>query len=212
MLFSTNPSTTRCRRLAAASALAIAVVAIGSGVTYADDASERAESEADYAAFGGAVAYGFVQSDGTRTASEAIVTSTIIAQATDRNIGSTADPDIIPPGFYDLGTNRSRGHLIGRQLGGSGDVEANLVAQFQSRSNSPVMSNCEGNIADYLRDGNAGGDDVYYRAEPMYDLSVQAHPTSIWLYAEDDGNVLVDMMIENTPEANVSYGPGNVIC
>jgi DNA/RNA non-specific endonuclease len=212
MLFSTNLFVIRCRGLSIASIGAVTLIAVGSGVVYADDASERAESEADYAQFGGAVAYGIVDADGSRTASEAIITSTIIAEASNRNIGSTPDPDIIPPGFYDLGTNRSRGHLIGRQLGGSGNVEANLVAQFQNRSNSPVMSTCEGNVADYLRDGNASGDDLYYRVEPMYDLSVQAHPTSIWLYAADEENVLVDMTIENTPEADVTYGSGNVIC
>lgn len=202
----------RTRRSVVAAVVAAALVVSAPGTAIADDAAERAESEADYERFGGAVAYGVVQADGTRTTSAAVITATIIAEASDRNIGSTANSNIIPPGFYDLGTNRSRGHVIGRQLGGSGDVEANLVAQFQNRSNSPVMSTCEGNIADYLRDGLAVGDDLYYQVQPVYDLSVQEYPTALWLYASDNGSVLVNMLIDNTPEGDVTYGSGNVIC
>lgn len=202
----------RRRRVAAVGGAIILLASVPGTTVVADDAAERAESEADYVRFGGQVAYGVVQADGTRTTSAVVITATIIAEATDRNIGSTADSDIIPPGFYDLGTNRSRGHLIGRQLGGSGDVEANLVAQFQNRSNSPVMSSCEGNIADYLRDGLAADDDLYYQVQPVYDLSVQDHPTAIWLYASDAGNVLVNILIDNTPEGDVTFGSGNAIC
>ncbi len=199
-------------RLSIVAATLVVLQAFSPASAFADDATERAESEADFAQFGGAVAYGVVGADGRRGASEAIITATIISEASDRNIGSTADPDIIPPGFYDLGGNRSRGHVIGRQLGGSGDVEANLVALFQNRANSPVMSACEGSIADYLSDGLAVGDDLYYYVEPIYGSTAQEHPTAIYLYAEDDGAVIVDMMIDNTPEAAVSYGPGNQLC
>jgi hypothetical protein len=199
-------------RLSAAAAALVLLQAFSSPPVFADDADNRAQSEADFERFGGAVAYGVVQADGKRTASEAIITATIVSEASDRNIGSTADPDIIPPGFYDLGSNRSRGHVIGRQLGGSGDVEANLVALFQNRANSPVMSACEGTIADYLADGRAIGDDLYYYVEPIYGSSTQDHPTAIYLYAEDDGAVLVDITIANTPQAEVTYGAGNQLC
>ncbi|MGF1661999.1 MAG: DNA/RNA non-specific endonuclease [Kineosporiaceae bacterium] len=192
--------------------LAAALALAGAAPARADDSAARAESEADYARYGGAVAYGTVLSDGRRTASEVVVTAAVVAAASDREIGSEADPDIIPPGFYDLGTNRSRGHVIGRQLGGSGDVEANLVALYQNRANSPVMSGCEGAIADHLRDGLAAGDDLYYRVEPVYGSTAQDHPTAVWLYATDNGAVLVDMLISNTPEATVTYGSGNRIC
>jgi hypothetical protein len=147
-------------------AVTAVLTVLGAAPARADDSAARAESEADYARYGGAVAYGTVLADGRRTASEAVVTAAVVAAASDRAIGSEANPDIIPPGFHDLGTNRSRGHVIGRQLGGSGDVEANLVALYQNRANSPVMSNCEGAVADHLRDGRAVGDDLYYRVEP----------------------------------------------
>jgi DNA/RNA non-specific endonuclease len=202
----------RTLRLSLVAATLALLQAFSPATVFADDASERAESEAAFERFGGAVAYGVVQPDGQRTASQAIITATIINEASARNIGSSADPDIIPPGFYDLGSNRSRGHVIGRQLGGSGDVEANLVALFQNRANSPVMSACEGSIADYLRDGLAVGDDLYYYVEPVYGSTSQDHPTAIYLYAEDDGAVLVDITIANTPDAAVSYGPGNQLC
>jgi hypothetical protein len=193
-------------------AVTAVLTVLGAAPARADDSAARAESEADYARYGGAVAYGTVLADGRRTASEAVVTAAVVAAASDRVIGSEADPDIIPPGFYDLGTNRSRGHVIGRQLGGSGDVEANLVALYQNRANSPVMSNCEGAVADHLRDGRAVGNDLYYRVEPVYGSSAQDHPTGVRLYASDNGTVLVDLLIANTPEATVTYGSGNRIC
>jgi hypothetical protein len=193
-------------------AVTAVLTVLGAAPARADDSAARAESEADYARYGGAVAYGTVLADGRRTASEAVVTAAVVAAASDRAIGSEADPDIIPPGFYDLGTNRSRGHVIGRQLGGSGDVEANLVALYQNRANSPVMSNCEGAVADHLRDGRAVGDDLYYRVEPVYGSSTQDHPTGVRLYASDNGTVLVNLLIANTPEATVTYGSGNRIC
>jgi len=202
----------RSLSLAVATALAALLALLAPAPAHADDSAARAGSEADYARYGGAVAYGTVLADGSRTASEAVITAAVIAAAEERLIGSEADPDIIPPGFYDLGANRSRGHVIGRQLGGSGDVEANLVALYQNRANSPVMSSCEGEVADYLRDGRAVGDDLYYRVEPVYGSSAQDHPTGIWLYASDNGTVLVDLLIANTPEAAVVYGPGNRIC
>ncbi len=175
-------------------------------------AADEAESEADYARYGGAVAYGDVLADGSRTASEAVITRSIILAAQNDDIGSTANSSIIPPGFYDLGDNRSRGHVIGRQLGGSGDVPANLVALYQNDANSPAMSACESAVAGYLEDGLAVGDDVYYRVEPFYDLFAQDHPTGIWIYASDNGEVLANIFVTNTPDAPITYGTGNQIC
>ena len=42
----------------------------------------------------------------------------------------------------------SRGHLLGRQLGGSGEVAGNLVALYQRRANSPVMRDYESAVAE----------------------------------------------------------------
>lgn len=175
-------------------------------------AANEAENEADFAEFGGDVAYGEVLDDGRRTYSEAIITQSVIFAAQDREIGSRANPNIRPPGFFDLGDNRSRGHVIGRQLGGSGDVEANLVALFQNSANSPAMSNCESAIAEYLEDGLATGNDIYYRVEPFYDLTQQQHPTAIRIFASDNGEIVADITVENTPEAPITFGEGNSLC
>ncbi|MBD2795497.1 PAAR domain-containing protein [Xenorhabdus sp. 18] len=48
------------------------------------------------------------------------------------NTGTHANPNIQPPGFITgKGSNRARGHLLGRQLGGSGDDVRNLVTLQQ---------------------------------------------------------------------------------
>jgi hypothetical protein len=53
-------------------------------------------------------------------------------------LGSAADPDIRPPGLDQLpARNRARAHLLGRQLGGSGDLPANLVALHQTPGQHP---------------------------------------------------------------------------
>ena len=194
-------------------ALGALIVAVGGLLASSlPAAASEAENEADYAEYGGAVNYGDVLNDGRRTASQVVITRSIIFAARDRNIGSTADSDIIPPGFFDLGDNRSRGHVIGRQLGGSGDVEANLLALYQNSVNSPAMSDCESEVAGYLEDGSAASDDLYYRVEPIYDLAEQQHPTAVSIYASDNGRVLVNITIANTPDAPVTYGAGNQLC
>ncbi len=62
------------------------------------------------------------------------------AAAAHDELGSAANPDIRPPGLNELpARNRARAHLLGRQLGGSGDLQANLVALYQTRANTPGM-------------------------------------------------------------------------
>ena len=70
------------------------------------------------------------------------------------NTGTHANPDIQPPGFITgKDSNRARGHLLGRQLGGSGDDVRNLVTIQQRPTNTPVMSKIEGNIRKALERG-----------------------------------------------------------
>src|SRR5215204_4085410 len=49
--------------------------------------------------------------------------------------------------------NRARAHLLGRQLGGTGELPANLVALYQTRANTPVMRDYETTVAEAAHTG-----------------------------------------------------------
>lgn len=60
------------------------------------------------------------------------------------NTGTHTNTNIRPPGFITgAGSNRARGHLLGRQLGGSGDDIQNLITIQQRPANTPVLSGIE---------------------------------------------------------------------
>ena len=77
-------------------------------------------------------------------------------------------PDsITPPGYYEIaatntGGGPARGHIIGDQLGGPGNVKENFVAMFQNANRK--MSDYEGQIAKQLKNGKT----VYYDVTPIY--------------------------------------------
>ena len=73
---------------------------------------------------GGAVDYGRVDpKTGQRSGIIATITPAMVRAASAHRLGSIADPEIRPPGYDALpARNRARGHLLGRQLGGSGAV------------------------------------------------------------------------------------------
>jgi hypothetical protein len=152
---------------------------------------------------GGFIDYGeVVQPTGQRTGITAVITAEMIAAADRDELGSEADSDIRPPGFDDLPQrNRARGHLLGRQLGGSGDVDANLVALYQSDANSPVMRDYENEIAAVVEAGQT----VRYQAQPIYDGPDDSdEPRAIRLRAQGDQGFRLDVEIENSPEAPVT--------
>jgi len=54
--------------------------------------------------------------------------------------GTPANPAIVPPGYLPNQRPRlARGHLLARQLGGSGDTIANLVTLYQSMNQGPLL-------------------------------------------------------------------------
>ncbi|WP_413675592.1 DNA/RNA non-specific endonuclease [Massilia cellulosiltytica] len=71
---------------------------------------------------------------------------------------------IFPPGWTGNGKkfNQARGHLLGNQLGGSGDIAENLVTLQKNWTNSPVMRGYEGQV----RAAVEGGQTVQYSATP----------------------------------------------
>ena len=83
------------------------------------------------------------------------------------NTGTPANRDVRPPGFVS-GTSpyfHSRGHLIGRQLGGSGDEPKNLATLYQNPVNTPYMTTYENQVRDALEKG----DTVFYKVTVEYE-------------------------------------------
>jgi DNA-entry nuclease len=151
---------------------------------------------------GGAVDYGRVDpATGQRSGITAAITPRMVAAASRDQLGSEPDESIRPPGFEQLPSrNRSRGHLLGRQLGGSGEVASNLVALYQSRANSPVMRDYETMVADAVRDGQT----VRYQVRPLYaSPSDRGAPRAVRIQAVGDRGLRLDVEIANTPRAPV---------
>src|SRR5829696_3460231 len=91
-------------------------------------------------------------------------------------------------------------HLLGRQLGGSGDLPANLVALYQTRANTPVMRDYETAVAQAVRAGQR----VRYTVRPRYpSLTFDGAPSAIRISATGDHGFRLQVTIANTPEAAV---------
>ena len=81
--------------------------------------------------------------------------------------GSGAKQEIKPPGFISGldPHNHSRGHLIGKQLGGSGEDPKNLVTLYQNPVNTPFMTKYE----NMVRKAADEGETIRYRVTPLYE-------------------------------------------
>ena len=151
---------------------------------------------------GGRVDYGKVDPrTGQRSGITALITPAMVAAASRDELGSEPDESIRPPGFEQLPSrNRSRGHLLGRQLGGSGEVASNLVALYQSRANSPVMRDYETMVADAARHGEI----IRYEVRPLYaSATARGAPRAVHLKASGNGGFRLDVEVANTPQAPV---------
>ncbi len=149
---------------------------------------------------GGKVDYGKVDPrTGQRSGITATITPAMVRAASQHRLGSEPEESIRPPGFSQLPSrNRSRGHLLGRQLGGSGEVASNLVALYQERANSPVMRDYETMVADAVRDGET----VRYAVRPLYDgVSDIGAPRAVRIRAVGNHGFRLDVEIANTPSA-----------
>lgn len=151
---------------------------------------------------GGAVDYGHVDPDtGQRSGITATITPAMVRAAAAHELGTPADSAIRPPGFEDLpARNRGRGHLLGRQLGGSGEEDGNLVALYQRRANSPVMRDYENAVADAVERGET----IRYRVRPVYpSRTSRGAPSAVRITASGNHGFRLDVLIDNTAEARV---------
>jgi hypothetical protein len=166
-----------------------------------------ADNSAAIARLGGAVQYGQVNPiTGQRSGVRATITPAMVAAAARDELGSAADPDIRPPGLDELpARNRARAHLLGRQLGGSGDLPANLVALYQTRANTPVMRDHETAVAEAVR----AGETVRYSVRPRYPSpSFNGPPSAIRITATGDHGFRLDVTVANSPEATTTKATG----
>jgi len=109
----------------------------------------------------GWITYGKIDKLGRPTTANALIKPDMI------NTGTPANQTVRPPGFISglEPHNHSRGHLIGRQLGGTGDKLENLVTLYQNPVNTPYMTKYE----NMVRNAADKGETIRYRVEPIYD-------------------------------------------
>jgi hypothetical protein len=166
------------------------------------EADTPADNRAAIGRLGGKVDYGHVDpATGQRSGVSATITPAMVAAAAHDRLGSAADPNIRPPGLDQLpARNRARAHLLGRQLGGTGELPANLVALYQTRANTPVMRDYETTVAEAVRAGQT----VRYTVRPIYPSpSHRGVPNAIRITAIGDHGFRLQVTIANTPQATV---------
>jgi hypothetical protein len=166
------------------------------------EAGPPADNSVAIARLGGKVQYGHIDpATGQRSGVSATITPAMVAAAAQEKLGSAADPNIRPPGLDQLpARNRARAHLLGRQLGGTGDLSANLVALYQTRANTPVMRDYETMVAEAVR----AGETVRYTVRPIYPSpSYRGTPSAIRITASGDRGFGLRVTIANTPQAPV---------
>jgi hypothetical protein len=167
------------------------------------EANGAAGNAAAIRRLGGAVHYGHIDpATGQRSGVRATITPAMVAAAARDALGSAADPDIRPPGLDQLpARNRARAHLLGRQLGGTGDLAANLVALYQTRANTPVMRDYETAVAEAARAGQV----IRYPVRPRYpSATFDGAPSAVRITASGDHGFRLDVTIANTPKAAVT--------
>jgi len=136
----------------------------------------------------GSISYGALDELGRPSGVNATITQDMIGT------GTPANPEINPPGWSGNGTlfNEARGHLLGAQLGGSGDIAENLVTLQQNPANTPIMRDFETSV----RIAAENGETVNYFVTPIYD-GTSLVPRGITLSASGSGGFDLDVTILN---------------
>ncbi len=170
---------------------------LGSGLGGAQEFFDRAaagfralsaDPAVQEAAENSTINYGALDELGRPTGVNATITQDMIGT------GTPANPEIFPPGWSGNGTvfNEARGHLLGAQLGGSGDVVENLVTLQQNPANSPIMRGFETSIRNAVENGEV----INYSATPIYN-GTNLVPRGITLSGSGSGGFSLDVTILN---------------
>lgn len=109
----------------------------------------------------GSIELGELDHLGRATAANAVLTKEMY------KTGSSAKQSIKPTGWISgqEPTRHARGHLIGNQLGGTGEDERNLVTIYQNPVNTPFMTKYENAVKNAIVEGDV----VRYRVTPVFD-------------------------------------------
>ncbi|CAN5839326.1 hypothetical protein BH11PSE1_BH11PSE1_19770 [soil metagenome] len=134
------------------------------------------------------VRYGQPTALGQATRVMATLTAPMLA------FGTKADRRQTPPGWQGNGDKfkEARGHLLAKQLGGSGRDPRNLVTLTQAPSNSPQMRDLENGVRRRVQAGEV----VEYSAMPLYTPGALP-PARILLTALGSRGVPVARIVEN---------------
>jgi len=109
----------------------------------------------------GFIEFGELDHLGRATAANATITKDMY------KTGTSANQSIKPTGWISgkKPHGHARGHLIGNQLGGSGDDERNLATIYQNPVNTPNMTKYENEVKNAIVEGDV----VRYRVTPVFD-------------------------------------------
>ena len=106
------------------------------------------------------IRFGQLTNRGQATGVRATITAPML------RTGTRANPKVRPPGWQGHGKtyNEGRGHLLGKQLGGTGADVKNLMTLTQNNTNSSWMQSFENGVARMVRAGQV----VEYSVLPLY--------------------------------------------
>ncbi|GAA1995606.1 RHS repeat-associated core domain-containing protein [Catenulispora subtropica] len=150
-------------------AMAVGTLGLGSRVPKQELSFDASLPWIEDATWGGRVQYGPLDEWGRATGVAGMINKDMLKK------GTEANSNVNPVGFLGGQNGDARGHLLAGLLGGSGDIEENLVPLIQNPVNSPVMRDLEGQIRDAVESRN---ENVQYTVKPIYqDLTGIANPT-----------------------------------
>lgn len=187
-------------------------------------------------AAGGLVNYGNLDSFGRSTGIFAYVTEGMIGRGTSANnqiypsgFGQLYSPNNRPQGAQNSSTYNplaaglgnttvsrtgndvaARGHLLGNQLGGSGDLPSNLVTLYQRDVNHPLMERIESEVRTVVENGIPSQgilrQNVSYRVTPVYE-GTSLVPRWLRIEAVGDAGYQMNVTLENTQNGLMRVNP-----
>jgi hypothetical protein len=132
----------------------------------------------------------------------------VTACLTEPRLGTGSRATYDPPGL-DTSKGMDRGHLLARLLGGSGSRAENIVPLYGRTTNNMMMNHrLEKYLADRIRDG----ENIYYRATPIYRDKNDHVPLGVTIYAKGKNRPPCFMTIVNTPNAKKEDVPKGDSC
>ncbi|MEU7059926.1 LamG-like jellyroll fold domain-containing protein [Streptomyces sp. NPDC046197] len=125
---------------------------------------------------GNAVRYHALDDDGRATGVSATITKSMLRK------GTPANKAIDPSGWSGNGSlyNEARGHLLADKLGGSGDLEENLVTLTQDPINTPIMRD---EVEKQVADAVDAGETIQYNVRAIYDRAGDVAPIRLEIRA-----------------------------